>query len=108
MRYRGWAGADQGLLCAAHVILELAEREKGAQAGAGLRVREGLPENSPQLKPPVFDLIGVLIGNGLTDPLSQVAPPLPLASVPAAAPVGPLLLGVPGPVPWGPRGTHDV
>lgn len=55
--------------------MELAEREAGAKAGAGLRVREGLPLNSPQLKPPVFDLIGVLIGNGLTDPLSQVAPP---------------------------------
>jgi hypothetical protein len=54
------------------VILELAARDGQAQAPPELRVRENLPENSPQLDPPVFDLIGILIGNGLTDPLSQV------------------------------------
>eukprot|EP00884_Botryococcus_braunii_P007980 jgi/Botrbrau1/17183/Bobra.0157s0074.1 len=51
----------------AHVILQLAARHKQALACSELRVEEELPSNSPQLAAPVFELVGIMIGNGLTD-----------------------------------------
>ncbi len=59
-------------ICAGHFVLQIEEELGGMKRGSGVTKRRLLPQRALDMGRPVFDLAGLAIGNGLTDPRSQV------------------------------------
>ncbi|KAK9907324.1 hypothetical protein WJX75_001489 [Coccomyxa subellipsoidea] len=55
-----------------HFILQIEEEQGQLKKGSGLTQRRPLPQRALEMGQPLFHLAGLAIGNGLTDPRSQV------------------------------------
>ena len=60
------------MLSAGHFVLQVEAAHGQQRSGrAALKESRALPERALRMGPPVFDLAGLAIGNGLTDPRTQ-------------------------------------
>lgn len=63
---------------AGHFVLQMEAVHGQDRGGAPLRESRPLPQRALTSGPPVFFLAGLAVGNGLTDPRTQVRPSGPL------------------------------